>query len=50
MFLGVIATPRFFTGCGLILVAPGLVWVMLALAHMYGQIARQAEEKSAASV
>jgi hypothetical protein len=50
MSLGVITTPLIFTGCGLILVVPGLVWVMLALAHMYGQIARQAEGKSAASV
>jgi hypothetical protein len=49
--ISLVASPLVATGCGIILALPlsmaGTVWVLLALAHMYGQIARKIEGKSA---
>jgi hypothetical protein len=51
MAIGMVASPLAATGCGLILALPltliGAVGVMVVLAHMYGQIARKIEGKSA---
>jgi hypothetical protein len=47
MALSLIMTPLILTGCGTILIIPGMVWLMLAVAHMYAQIARKMEAKSA---